>query len=72
MISKGFFPPLNEGEVAPRLEIKEGAEGRFMEEGGIEKGDRRWGKEEGSMEWSRSEGVRGSDKENYNIIGPKA
>ena len=36
------------------------------------KGGRRWGKEGGSVGWSRSEGVRGSDKEKYYIIGPKA
>ena len=28
--------------------------------------------EGGSVGWSRSEGVRGSDKEKYYIIGPKA
>ena len=37
-----------------------------------EGGGRRWGKEGGSVGWSRSEGVRGSDKEKYYIIGPKA
>ena len=33
---------------------------------------KRWGKEGVSVGWSRSEGVRGSDKENYKIIGLKA
>ena len=38
----------------------------------MKRGERRWGKEGGSMGWSRSEVVRGSDKEKYYIIGPKA
>ena len=47
--------------------------GREEEEGGREEGGmEEVGEGRGSMGWRSSEGVRGSDKENYKIIGPKA
>ena len=55
----------------------EGRRGVIGRRGEWRRGEWRRGGEEvgegrGGVGWSRSEGVRGSDKENYKIIGPKA